>query len=404
MKNLKSMVAGLMLGSVLATGALAEDVNLTWQMWAGGAEDTAGWQAIADLVHQKYPDITVTLITAPWGDYWTKLSVQAASGQLTDIISMQSLRTPNFHQLMVPLNEYVKKDNFNVGEFVPSIIEGMSVGGELYGLPFDVGPYLMFYNKDRFEAAGLTPNPAWTMDDFDAAAKALTTDGKFGVGVTSGLFAQWIASSGTSFVKADGSYDFTNPYVVKATERLVGLVSTEKVAPPVSSATADEVNMGRFQSGDVAMYMDGPWAVISTKGTVKFRLGLLPVPSAPNGLSLTSGAGFGIAANSQHKDEAWKALQVITSPEALAILGKSGRALPARMAEQKYWLDFSAKDIDGAGASLDYAMQHSKSFPTGNNWNIVEGLLNQYLPLAFSGSQPVADTLATIQDLVEQAQ
>ena len=49
-------------------------------------------------------------------------------------------------------------------------------------------------------------------------------------------------------------------------------------------------------------------------------------------------------------------------------------------------------------------MQHSKSFPTGNNWNIVEGLLNQYLPLAFSGSQSVAETMATIQDLVEQAQ
>ena len=170
------------------------------------------------------------------------------------------------------------------------------------------------------------------MDDFNAAAKKLSTDGKFGVGVTPGLFAQWVASSGASYVKADGSYDFTNPDVVKAVEKLVGLVSADKVAPAVASASADDVNMGRFQSGDVAMYVDGPWAVISTKGTVKFNLGLLPVPAAPNGLSLTSGAGFGIWAGSAHKDEAWKAVQVITSPDALAILGKSGRALPARSA------------------------------------------------------------------------
>jgi multiple sugar transport system substrate-binding protein len=403
-KKLGILLAGLLLGSTLASGAMAEDVTLTWQMWAGGDEDVAGWQQIADMVHAKYPDITVKLVTAPWGDYWTKLSVQVASGQLTDIISMQSLRTPNFHQLMEPLNKYVERDKFDVSAFVPSIIEGMSVDGQLYGLPFDVGPYLIFYNKDRFTAAGLTPTPAWTMDDFNSVAKTLSAGGKFGVGVTPGLFAQWVASSGASYVKADGSYDFTNPDVVKAVEKLVGLVSADKVAPAVASASADDVNMGRFQSGDVAMYVDGPWAVISTKGTVKFNLGLLPVPAAPNGLSLTSGAGFGIWTGSAHKEEAWKAVQVITSPEALAVLGKSGRALPARTAEQKYWLDFSAKGIDGAGASLAYAMEHSKSFPTGNNWNIVEGLLNQYLPLAFSGSQPVAETLATIQDLTEQAQ
>ena len=58
----------------------------------------------------------------------------------------------------------------------------------------------------------------------------------------------------------------------------------------------------------------------------------------------------------------------------------------AREAEQSYWFDFAAKDVTGAQASLTYAMGNSKSFPTGDNWNILEGLLNQYLPLAFSGS------------------
>ncbi|MEO7223369.1 MAG: sugar ABC transporter substrate-binding protein [Devosia sp.] len=406
MKRLASIAAGLLLGSALAvSGAMAQTVTtVTWQMWAGGEEDVKGWQEIADLVNAKYPEIKVELQTAPWGDYWTKLAVQAASGQLTDIFSLQSLRTPNFHQLMVPLDEYVARDGFAVDQFVPSIIEGMSWEGKLYGLPFDLGPLMIFYNKDRFDAAGVAPTVEWTMDDFNAAAKALTTDGKYGVGVTPGLFAQWVASSGASYVKEDGTYDFTNPDVIKAVEHLVGLVSTDKVAPAVASASADEVNQGRFDSGDVAMYVDGPWALISKKQTVKFTLGVLPMPAGPGGLSMTSGAGFGISSTSQHKEEAWKALQVITSPEALAILGKTGRALPARSAEQSYWFDFAAKDVVGARESLTYAMDHSKSFETGGNFNVLEGLLNQYLPLAFSGSESVAETMATIQDLVEQAQ
>ncbi len=406
MKKLAGIAAGLLLASALAaSGTTAQSVTtITWQMWAGGDEDVANWQQIADMVNAKHPDIKVELQTAPWGDYWTKLSVQAASGQLTDIFSLQSLRTPNFHQLMVPLNDYVERDGFPIDQFVPSIIEGMSWNGELYGLPFDLGPLMVFYNKDRFDAAGIAPSIEWTMDDFNAAAKALTTDGKYGVGVTPGLFAQWVASSGASYVKEDGSYDFTNPDVIKAVENLVALVSTDKVAPAVASASADEVNQGRFDSGDVAMYVDGPWALISKKQSVNFKLGVLPMPAAPGGLSMTSGAGFGISATSQHPEEAWKALQVITSPEALALLAKSGRALPARIAEQSYWFDFAAKDVAGAQESLTYAMEHSKSFETGSNFNVLEGLLNQYLPLAFSGNASVAETMATIQDLVEQAQ
>ena len=404
MRKLASFAAGLLLGSALATtGALAQTV-LTWQMWAGGEEDVANWQQIADMVNEAHPDIKVELQTAPWGDYWTKLAVQAASNQMTDIFSLQSLRTPNFHQLMVPLNDYIERDNFPIEEFVPSIIEGMSWEGQLYGLPFDLGPLLFFYNKDRFDAAGITPDVSWTMDDFKAAARALTTDGKFGVGVTPGMFGHWVSARGASYLAEDGSYDFTSPEVVAALEDLVGLVAVEKVAPPVASASADEVNAGRFDSGDVAMQIDGPWSLISKNAAVQFTLGALPIPAAENGLTMNSGAGFGIWSGSQHKEEAWKAIQVITSPEALALLAKSGRALPARAAEQVYWYDFAAKDVHGAQESLMYAMENSQPFLTGSNWNIVEGLLNQYLPLAFSGAETAEETLATIQDLIEQAQ
>ncbi len=78
MKKLASIAAGLLLGSALAmSSAMGRDGRITWQMWAGGEEDVAGWQEIADLVHKQYPDIKVELQTAPWGDYWTKLAAQA---------------------------------------------------------------------------------------------------------------------------------------------------------------------------------------------------------------------------------------------------------------------------------------------------------------------------------------
>lgn len=405
MKRRTTLVAlALVASGLMASTALAQDapVNLTWQMWSGSDEETAVWQHLADMVHEKHPNITVTLKTAPWGDYWTKLPILAASGQVGDIVAMQSLRTPSFYQVLEPLNAYVERDGFDKSAFVGSIMEGMSANGQLYGLPYDVGPWVVFYNKDKFEAAGLAlPAVDWTMDDFMTAAKALTTEGSYGFGATPGLFPQWVAASGASYLTEEGKVEFTRPEVVKAAESFGALVSVDKVAPAVP-ATADPGDFvsGRFDSGNVAMLVDGPWSILGKVGTVKFDLGIVPMPAGPAGSqSVTAGSGFGISTSSKNKDAAWLAIQVLTGPEAEEYLGAAGRALPSRTAQQPFWYDVAAKDVAGAREALEYAMAHSKPYPIGLNWNTVENLMDQYIPVLFTGSQDAAKTMETIQNL-----
>ena len=102
------------------------------------------------LVTEKYPDIKIEFQTASWPDYWTKLPALAASGQLPDIISLQSMRTPGFASMFEPLDSYIKKDNFDIGAFDKSIIAGLTEDGGLRALPYDFGPLVMFYNQDMF--------------------------------------------------------------------------------------------------------------------------------------------------------------------------------------------------------------------------------------------------------------
>lgn len=193
MKVLKKTLLLAAIGSSLfATAASAEQVNLTWQMWTGSETDTKSWQHLAEMVTAKYPDIKVTLTTTGWVDYWTRLPVLAASGQLADIVSMQSLRMPNFYSLLEPLNDRIEADKFDVGAFTPSIIGGMSVDKQLYGLPYDVGPWVIYYNQDALEAAGVPlPKPGWTLAEFTDAAKKLTKDGKYGFGITPTNYSVW---------------------------------------------------------------------------------------------------------------------------------------------------------------------------------------------------------------------
>ncbi|MBB4253951.1 ABC transporter substrate-binding protein [Rhizobium sp. BK008] len=406
MKVLKKTLLLAAIGSSLfATAASAEQVNLTWQMWTGSEADTKGWQHLADMVTAKYPDIKVTLTTTGWVDYWTRLPVLAASGQLADIVSMQSLRMPNFYSLLEPLNDRIAADKFDVGAFTPSIIGGMSVDKQLYGLPYDVGPWVIYYNQDALEAAGIPlPKPGWTLAEFTDTAKKLTKDGKYGFGITPQNYSVLASAWGDKYVNDSGELDLTNPSAVAAAEKVIGFAAKDKVAPLVpSSADAGTVIQGRFYSGNVAMYVDGPWSIIGMKDKVKFKIGSTTLPRGEGELTaVTAGSGFGIATSSKNKDAAWKAIQVLTSPEALQYLAEQGRALPARTAAQSSWYKVAAKDITNGGEAIDYSLAHSVPYVITNNWAAVENLFNQYFPPAFAGSADAKQTMESIQSLAQQ--
>jgi ABC-type glycerol-3-phosphate transport system substrate-binding protein len=73
--------------------------------------------------------------------------------------------------------------------------------------------------------------------------------------------------------------------------------------------------------------------------------------------SITLSAGFGISTTSAHKDEAWKAIQVMTGPEAEQYLAEAGRAFAARKEFQKYWYDVAAAGVVGAREALPAALR-----------------------------------------------
>jgi multiple sugar transport system substrate-binding protein len=388
--------AAIVTTSLFSVAARAEDVNLTWQMW-GDAKDTALWTQLADLVHKKYPNITVTPQILGWSDYWTRLPVMAASGQAADIVAMQSLRMPAFYSLLEPLDERFAAAKFDVKEFEPSIISALSYDKKIYALPYDVGPFLVFYNKDAFAKAGIAePKPGWTMDEFTAAAKALTDADHVGYAPQVGDFETMAPAQGVELVGDDGKLDLTNPKLVDVVTKLTDMASKDKsAAPPVGAAglTAS----GRFASGNAAMYIDGPWSLINTQGQVKFKVGVATQPRGAGDLRApTAGSGFGISTSSKHKDEAYKALEVLTGPEALTILAAASRALPGRTAQQSVRYNVAAKDITGTKESLEYAFAHSVPYRLTDNWNAVENAIIQYMPLAYSGKATTAETLANI--------
>ena len=406
--KLAAALLGCLAGAVgLGGAAQAEPVKLTWFMWSGSEPEVVAWKHVAELVTAKHPDISVEFQTSSFPEYWTKLPALAAAGKLPDIVSLQSLRAPGFAGLLEPLDARIKADRFDLASFEPSIVKGLSRDGHQFGLPYDFGPLVLFYNHDMFVKAGVAlPKPGWTEAEFMAAAKALTKDGNFGFAISEpDAFIAFARSRGARYLNDQGGLDLGNAALKQAFTDYAALVRTDKVAPlfPASGTLSSAVANGRFTAGNVAMYVDGPWQLINVKKKANFTVGLAPVPVRSAGsITVTAGSGFGIAATSKNKDAAWKAIQVMTGPEAEQYLAEAGRAFSARTAFQKNWFDNAAHGVVGAREAIAAALTTAEPLTTTPNWATVSALFLQYAPLAYVGSEPAAKVLDTIQNLASQ--
>ena len=150
--------------------------------------------------------------------------------------------------------------------------------------------------------------------------KALTKDGNFGFAASApDAFLVFARSKGAHYLDAKGQLDLNNAGMKSAFAQYAALVSQDKVAPllPASGVQSSSVANGRFTSGNVAMYVDGPWQLLNIRKKASFTVGMAPVPLREAGnITLSAGSGFGISITSKHQDEAWKAIQVMTGPDA----------------------------------------------------------------------------------------
>lgn len=342
--------------------------TVNWSVWAGSEAETAAWQHVADLVHKKDPKITVKLQTAAWADYWTKLPTQLAGSNAPCIAGLQMARVQQFSNYFKTLDTpTLSAAKIKTSDFDPSIIKALQAKGEQKAIPYDLGPYMVFYNKDAFKAAGLTePKNGWKVDEFLTDAKALTSGGKYGFATTNQIDAlnEWGPTiGGDQAATSSGKLNLTSGGQVKTMKWYAGLVSTEKVAAQLATDSSDGT---QFLGGNAAMYVTGPWDMINAKAQAKFDVGVVTIPAGDHGVTTAvGGSGFGITSKCGNVAAAEKALAVITGPEALGYLGTEGRAFPARTAEQSTWYKSA---VTGAQSTLEAALKNGEPYRSTPTW------------------------------------
>jgi multiple sugar transport system substrate-binding protein len=316
------------------------------------------------------------------------------------VIGLQGQRAPQFGNLLVPLDDYMSKAGIKAEDFVPSITKGLQYEGKQVALPYDVGPFVMFYNKDAFKAAGLKePATGWTTDEFMRDAKALTKPPKYGFWAQSdiGQLLPWVlSSSGKSFLNAEGKLDVDNPEWHASAQWYTDLVSKEKVAPQIPSANSSTASANQFLAGNTYMTLDGPWDLINARQQAKFKVGIAPMPAGASGSKTWSdGSGFGVTHDCKTPDEAFKAVSVMVGPEAEAYLGDQGRAYPALISAQNSW--YEGNKTQDVKPVMDASLANATPYITIPTWQQVVTTFAKQAVATYNGQGSVDDLLSQTQ-------
>lgn len=374
-------------------------------MWSGSESDTEALEAQIAFAQEQNPDIEIKLQTAPWSDFFTKLTTNMASGNMACVTGMSGAQlggyTAGFRELS---DEDLKTAGIDKADFTPGSDGILSFEGALYGMPFDVSAMLMFYNQDMLDAAGAaTPEIGWTVEDFEQIAEDATTDGKHGFAMAMGGY-QWLSMpmsvSGKQAATEAGVLEIDDPDFSAAAEWYAGLATEKKVAAPVASASDLGWGENQYSGGNAAMAVDGTWNAVSyLTNDSGFTAGMAPLPAGTNGSSSpVLGSGYGIAKDCENPEAALKVMGSLLGADAQDYIASSGRSYPARTASQPLYFESLDEEYrDQVQSVFEAAFENTVPLYMTNNWAKLESYITPNLVSVYNGDLEMGQLLSDAQ-------
>ncbi|GGD79371.1 ABC transporter substrate-binding protein [Paenibacillus nasutitermitis] len=135
------------------------------------------------------------------------------SDEAPDIIETGGFPVGNPDGLFIDLAPYVAETNGLEEDLYPGLMRVARFGGTLPGLPIEISPPLVLYNKEKFDQAGFAyPDESWTWEDMVELAKRLTirdaqgvaSQFGFGLGVDIEWFEPFVMRNGGDYISPDG--------------------------------------------------------------------------------------------------------------------------------------------------------------------------------------------------------
>lgn len=370
----------------------AEPITLKWAIW--DKDITPYWQALKDEYEAAHDNVTIEMVDLGSADYMTVLATElSGSGSDFDVVTIKDV--PGYATLvskntLEPLDSYISAAGIDLSQY-GGVDKQVTVDGSLYELPFRNDFWVVFYNKDIFDAAGVDyPTNDMTFDEYDELARKVT-DTTFGAQVYGTHYHTWRSAvqlfgilDGKHSI-LDGEYSFLKPYY----EMVLGQ-EDDQVCRNYADLSAEGLHYSAaFSGGDVAMLNMGSWYISTLISSIQSgeydaslcgNWGMVKYPHAEGveaGSTLGTITGLSVTSVSDQKDAAFEFVQWVSGAEGAKVMASTGN-FPALMNDE----------VAGIISSLE-------GFPTDAESMEALNVSNLYLEV------PYAENVSAINDVLD---
>ncbi len=332
--------------------ASGEAVTLEFQQWW---EPELPDGVLAEIC-QNFTDetgINIELLSNPYADTKTQIAAGASTGTMADVVGLDGAWVYDFGQqgAILNLSELMEADGYD-----SSVISNPTYyNGDIYSIGVVNYANPMYVNLDILEQAGVEEVPATWSEFLDACAKItentdaaafaipLSTEAPNGI---QNQFMTWLWGSGKSMLTEDGKPNLAGNEDLVSVLELVKTMNDNGYLSPGIMAMKEQDMVNEFENGRLAFMIDGiaHLTLIKTEAPdINFTVMNYPVMDGYDGtIGLEAASwGIGIAANSEHPQEALAFIEYLLSPEVGAKLAEQANGFPGSTEAKP---DYSAND------------------------------------------------------------
>ncbi len=392
----------------------AGTTTLKWALW--DINLTSYYEPLIQAYEAAHPDVKIEMVDLGSSDYQTVLATQlTGSGSGFDVVTVKDV--PDYTTLvnkgvLEPLDDYIAKDGVDLGAF-KGLTDQITVNDNLYELPFRSDFWVLYYNKDVFDKAGVEyPTNDMTFEQYDELARKLTNP-EPGSEVFGAHYHTWRSAvqlfgilDGKNTI-VDGTYDFLKPYY----EMILAEQEDGVCQDYATLKTSNLHYSGAFSQGNIGMMNMGSWFISTLIEKVKSgeytecsNWGIVKYPHAEGvepGSTLATITSLAIPTSAPNKDMAWDFIKFVCGEEGAEILASTG-TIPAIMTDDIASMVAATEGYPTDEASTE-ALQTANLYlemPVHQKSSEMEVVLNEAHDNIMTGNMTIDEGIADMNEKI----
>lgn len=360
-------------------GAESADIRV-WLNGTDTPQEARDW--LKKTFEDENPGSTLTIEQQEWDGLVEKLTTSLSSESETpDVVEIGNTQAPTFTSAGAFADLTDDLGDLGGDDLLPGFVDGATVDGKTYAVPYYAGSKYIFYRKDLLKKAGL--EVPTTLDEFVDAAITLKKENPKPANFSGFWFPGQDWRNGAAFVWAAGG-DLAvedggewSP-ALSSDASLAGLETAQKLFTEASGAPKDGNEADPwtpFCAGEVGMMSTPGWVkgLIEAEDTgcpdtFAKQMGVFALPGDDGSPApvLLGGSDIAVAAKSPNQDLAREAVALMLSDDYQTIMAENGLT-PAKESLASLLGDDEYAEATVAAAS------NAKLTPAAPGWATVEG-------------------------------